>query len=90
MHNEIDGKAYRIDDKHFPYDQPTDETMIGFRQMHTMNAIFDQDHYDDMYRGLRLKARRAMWLRERKFTHEEVVKGQNYQEGFYMFGGIDH
>ena len=41
IHNEMDGKAYRIDDKHFPYDKPTDESMIGFRQMHSMNAIFD-------------------------------------------------
>lgn len=55
-----------------------------------MNAIFDQEHYDDIYKGHRLKARRAMWLRERRFTHEEIVKGLNYQEGYYLFGGIDH
>jgi Galactose oxidase, central domain len=82
-------KAHRIDDKHFPYDQPTDDSVIGFRQMHTMNAIFDQEYYDDMYKGNRLRQRRGMWIRERIFSHEEVVKGHNFEEGIYLFGGVD-
>lgn len=49
----IDCKVYidphhRIDDKHFSYDN-TNENMIGFRQMHTMTSIYDQEYYNENY-----------------------------------------
>ncbi len=30
-----------------------------------------------------------MWLKKRIFSHEENLKGLSYQEGFYLFGGVD-
>ena len=35
------------------------------------------------------KRKRVMWLKDRKFTKEEILRGREYQEGFYMFGGIN-
>jgi len=30
-----------------------------------------------------------MWVKRRVFSHEENLKGLSFQEGFYLFGGVD-
>lgn len=30
---------------------------------------------------------RGMWIHEREFSKEEISKGHNFKEGFYLFGG---
>jgi hypothetical protein len=85
---EADGHFVRIDDQHFPYDQ-SDPSVIGFRHMHSMNAIFDSEYYEDRYPKSRHKQRRAMWLKKRVFSNEDQAKGLSFEEGFYLFGGVD-
>ena len=35
------------------------------------------------------KRNRVMWAEAREFTREEKLKGKEFQEGFYLFGGIN-
>lgn len=30
-----------------------------------------------------------MWIRDHEFTKEEITKGKDFSEGFYLFGGIN-
>ena len=32
---------------------------------------------------------RGMWIQEREWTREETQSNKVFQEGFYLFGGID-
>jgi hypothetical protein len=77
----------RIDDKHFHYDE-VDPDVIGFRQNHTINAVCDQEYWNDQCNG-RFKQKRVMWMKRRAYSHEENLKGLSFQEGFYLFGGVD-
>lgn len=43
----------------------------------------------DTYIGNRIKQKRAMWLKHRKYKSQEVLLGLNLTEGYYMFGGVD-
>ena len=31
-----------------------------------------------------------MWVKERQFVKDEINKQKDYQEGFYMFGGVNN
>ena len=33
------------------------------------------------------KTRRGMWIHEHTFSREDIAKGKDFKEGFYMFGG---
>lgn len=63
LESDTDEKLFkRIDDQHFHYDH-VNPHVIGFKQMHSMNAIFDEEYYMDSYIGNRIKQKRAMWLK---------------------------
>ena len=87
--NTVEGTklVHRIDDKHFHYDE-VDPNVIGFRQMHTINAIYDQEYWSDQVQG-RIRQKRVMWVKKRQYSNEENVKGLSFAEGFYLFGGVD-
>ena len=81
-------KDTRIDDKHYAYDTLVEES-LGFRQMHTLTAVFDNDYFEDKY-GSSKKNRRAMWLYKKPhFKEDEDQRYMNVDEGFYIFGGVD-
>jgi hypothetical protein len=86
----IDCRVYlegnRIDDKHFHYDHLNDD-VIGYRQMHTITTICDQEYYQENFTGLRKK--KVMWLKKRTFSEEERELGYRFTEGMYLFGGAN-
>jgi len=41
--------------------------------MHTINAIYDNEYYEDNFCGLRLKEKRAMWVKKRNYSNEEYL-----------------
>ena len=57
--------------------------------MHSMNAIYDEEYYEDTFHGFRLRQKRAMWVRERRYNNEETALGLSFKQGYYMFGGVD-
>jgi hypothetical protein len=65
VYNAIEGSKIlsRIDDKHFHYDE-ADPDVIGYRQMHSINAIYDQEYWNDQVNG-RFKQKRIMWVKRR-------------------------
>ena len=66
------------------------ENEIGSRSGHQLCAVYDQSYYVKEYgSSMTDKRKRVMWLKDRKFTKEEIIRGREYQEGFYMFGGIN-
>eukprot|EP00347_Sterkiella_histriomuscorum_P014797 403359488 len=64
-----------------PYDQ-TAIDQIGYRQMHSMTAIQDNSYYQD-------KHGKAIWKQRRQFSDEENQSGFNFNEGIYLFGGVN-
>lgn len=40
--------------------------------MHTITAIYDQDFYNDLFRGSRFKTYRKMWLKKRVLEEEDI------------------
>ena len=63
----LDG--HRIDDRHFHYDH-LHESVIGYRHMHTLTSVFDEEHYTENY-NTRIKRKRMMWLKKRIFNEDE-------------------
>ncbi|CDW80498.1 kelch motif family protein [Stylonychia lemnae] len=73
----------RIDDKNYQYSQVTDQ-VIGFRQMHSMTAIYERENY-----SIENKGGKALWRQRRVYTDEEREQGPCLSEGVYLFGGSD-
>ena len=84
----IDGDT-RIDDRHFHYDS-LHHNFIGYRQAHSINAVYDSEYYLEQFQGNRVKQKKVMWMRKRVLaSSEERDKHLYLNEGFYLFGGID-
>jgi hypothetical protein len=50
-------------------------------QYHTITAVYSQSNYNRSYEGNQRDQKRMMW-----FTPHTAV---DYEQGFYVFGGVD-
>ena len=64
---------------------------IGLRMNHCLVSIYERTNSQpSTSKDSKEKLLRQMWIKEREWTKLEIKQGKHFEQGFYLFGGVDN